>query len=66
MAYQQGFATDRNPHQRAGTRGAAVTRALPDTPQDDLAPSRLVFALIVAVPVWALLGMLAALAWRWL
>jgi hypothetical protein len=39
-----------------------------DTPQDDaLAPARgIALALIVAVPCWALLGMLAALAIRWL
>jgi hypothetical protein len=38
-----------------------------DTPQDDLRCSRgIALALIVAVPCWALLGMLAALAIRWL
>jgi hypothetical protein len=37
-----------------------------DTPQDDLSPARgIALALIASVPVWALLGMLAALAWRW-
>jgi hypothetical protein len=38
-----------------------------DTPQDDLSPARgIALALIASVPVWALLGMLAALAIRWL
>jgi hypothetical protein len=46
-------------------RDAACYR---DEPQDDaLAPARgIALALIVAVPCWALLGMLAALAIRWL
>jgi hypothetical protein len=37
-----------------------------DTPQDNLAPARgIALALIASVPVWALIAMLAALAWRW-
>jgi hypothetical protein len=44
-------------------RDAACYR---DEPQDDLAPSRgIALALIASVPVWALIAMLAALAWRW-
>jgi hypothetical protein len=44
-------------------RDAACYR---DEPADDLAPARgIALALIASVPVWALLGMLAALAWRW-
>jgi hypothetical protein len=45
-------------------RDAACYR---DEPQDDLSPARgIALALIASVPVWALLGMLAALAIRWL
>jgi hypothetical protein len=45
-------------------RDAACYRDEPAT-QDDLAPSRgIALALIASVPVWLLLGMLAALAWR--
>jgi hypothetical protein len=44
-------------------RDAACYR---DDPQDDLNAARgIAMALIASVPVWLLLGMLAALAWRW-
>jgi hypothetical protein len=44
---------------------ARITTAYRDDPQDNLAPARgIALALIVAVPCWALLGMLAALVWR--
>jgi hypothetical protein len=47
-------------------RDAACYRDEPATLEDALAPARgIALALIASVPVWALLGMLAALAWRW-
>jgi hypothetical protein len=48
---------------------ARITTAYRDEPatlDDDLRCARgIALALIASVPVWALLGMLAALAWRW-
>jgi hypothetical protein len=46
---------------------ARITTAYRDDTQDNLAPARgIALALIASVPVWLLLGMLAALAIRWL